>query len=229
VACGFENHETLIRAFKQRFATTPQAWRRRARESGWTRSLDQVQLVGSTSPCLGLYRHPLHPNKDTTREGAMSYEITTRTVEAIPVLYQARKVETDGVGAALAEVLPAVFGYAMEHGLAMAGPPFVRYVDTSPAFVSIEGGVPLVEEASEPPAEAGIRTGWLHGGSVAYAQHRGPYETLGNAHIAIERWIEAEGSKSVGAPWEVYITDPAEVPDPADWLTDIFWPVELGS
>ena len=42
------------------------------------------------------------------------------------------------VGDALAEVLPAVFGYVMEHGLAMAGPPVVRYVDTSPAFVSLK-------------------------------------------------------------------------------------------
>jgi AraC-like DNA-binding protein/effector-binding domain-containing protein len=231
MACGFENHETLIRAFKQRFGATPQDWRRRARDAGWTHRLDQVGLVGSTSACITLYNKPIKTAaaaraKERNMSDEATYEITSRTVEAVPVLYQARRVEADAVGAVLAEVLPAVFGYVMEQGLAMAGPPVVRYVETSPAFVSIEGGIPLVDEAPEPPADTGIRAGWLHGGTVAYAQHRGPYETLGQAHAALDRWIDAEGAKSVGPPWEVYITDPAEVPDPADWLTDVFWPIE---
>lgn len=28
-----------------------------------------------------------------------------------------------------------------------------------------------------------------------------------------------------GPPWETDITDPAEVPDPADWLTEVVWPI----
>ncbi len=230
MACGFENHETLTRAFRRRFGATPQAWRRRARAAGWDHSVDQVRLVGSVSPCVGLYHRPVRSpstTRPTTRKrDAMSHEITTRTVEATPVLYQARRVEAEAIGPALAEILPAVFGYAMEQGLAMAGPPLVRYVESSPAFVSIEAGVPLVDEPPQPAADTGISAGWLHGGTVAHTQHRGPYETLGEGHAAIDRWIDAEGAKSVGAPWEVYITDPAEVPDPADWLTDIFWPID---
>jgi AraC family transcriptional regulator len=55
----------------------------------------------------------------------------------------------------------------------------------------------------------------------------GPYETLHETHAAVERWIEANGGKVAGAPWEVYLTDPGEVPDPAEWQTEIVWPVEL--
>ena len=28
-----------------------------------------------------------------------------------------------------------------------------------------------------------------------------------------------------GAPWESYITDPADHPDPKDWRTEIYWPL----
>jgi effector-binding domain-containing protein len=41
-----------------------------------------------------------------------------------------------------------------------------------------------------------------------------------------ERWMEAQGFRAAGAPWEAYLTDPAEHPDPADWRTEICWPIE---
>ena len=31
--------------------------------------------------------------------------------------------------------------------------------------------------------------------------------------------------KAGGAPWEVYISDPGEVPDPAEWITEIVHPL----
>ena len=36
----------------------------------------------------------------------------------------------------------------------------------------------------------------------------------------IERWIEANGYRTNGAPWEWYVTDPGQHPNPADWRTD---------
>ncbi len=27
------------------------------------------------------------------------------------------------------------------------------------------------------------------------------------------------------APWESYVTDPAQHPDPADWRTEVYWPL----
>ena len=55
--------------------------------------------------------------------------------------------------------------------------------------------------------------------------HAGTYETLSNAYAALEAWIEANGFTPAGAPWEYYITDPAEHPDPKDWKTGVYWPI----
>jgi AraC family transcriptional regulator len=42
----------------------------------------------------------------------------------------------------------------------------------------------------------------------------------------VQAWIEANGHRAAGAPWEVYITDPADHPEPADWRTEVIWPLE---
>ena len=56
--------------------------------------------------------------------------------------------------------------------------------------------------------------------------HTGPYDKLTEAHAAIQVWIEDQGLVTAGAPWESYVTDPADYHDPADWKTEIFWPVK---
>ena len=55
--------------------------------------------------------------------------------------------------------------------------------------------------------------------------HTGSYDQLQDAYGAIQQWIEAEGLVADGAPWESYVTDPAEHPDPRDWKTEVFWPL----
>ena len=49
---------------------------------------------------------------------------------------------------------------------------------------------------------------------------------LGATYDEIERWIAAEGLTIAGPPWEVYVTDPGQTPNVADWRTQILWPVK---
>jgi AraC family transcriptional regulator len=56
--------------------------------------------------------------------------------------------------------------------------------------------------------------------------HSPYYDGLNEANAAVYAWIQEQGLVVAGPPWEVYVTDPGEVPDPQDWRTEIFWPVE---
>lgn len=112
------------------------------------------------------------------------------------------------------------FPYAQQAGLAMAGPPFTRYPSTGPGLYTIEVGMPLVAPAE---GQGEIEAGSLAGGPVAMAVHAGPYEQLHEIFAALERWIESSGYKKQDAPWESYVTDPADYPDPADWRTEVYW------
>lgn len=217
-ASGFSNHETFTRAFTAQFGESPSRWRSSRRS---TLEPDHARTAASISRCMTLYHRPL-----TRKDPAMTYEITTKTVEAIPILYQAHKVAHEDIGGVLAQCLPAVFGYVMENGLQPAGHPFVRYAGMSAAFFEIEAGIPLVTAPeTSPPAETAILSGELPAGPVAATIHKGPYEGLRDAYAALERWLEDSDVEATGAPWEVYLTDPGEVPDPADWLTEVSFPI----
>ena len=54
------------------------------------------------------------------------------------------------------------------------------------------------------------------GGEAAVCVHRGAYDEMGNAYLAIDRWIAANGRESAGCTWEIY-GDPT--PDPANTET----------
>ena len=58
--------------------------------------------------------------------------------------------------------------------------------------------------------------------------HAGPYDQLPDAYAAIEAWMDSNGRAARSAPWELYVTDPAEHPDPKDWRTEVYWPLETG-
>lgn len=154
----------------------------------------------------------------------MSYTIVTKQVEETPVLVQRRKVTREELGPALGEMLPAVFAFASRTGVGPAGAPFVRYtaMESSEGF-SIEAGLP-VTKATE--GEGEIHSCSLPGGKVAMTVHKGPYEELHLAHRALEAWVEENGARSAGARWEAYINDPVEVGDPAEFLTEVYLPIE---
>ena len=152
----------------------------------------------------------------------MKYSIIERTLSPQPVLVARRRVKRVEIAKALGELLGAVFLHAQRAGATITGQPFTRYLEWGPAMFSIESGLPI---ASRIEGEGDILADTLPGGSAAVTTHLGPYEQLFDAHAAVQLWLEESSRRAAGAPWEVYVTDPADYPDPKDWRTDIFWPI----
>ena len=82
-----------------------------------------------------------------------------------------------------------------------------------------------VASRGAPVGEGDVVADMLPGGLVATTMHEGPYDRLTDAHAAIQQWVEEQGLKAAGAPWESYVTDPGECPDPKDWQTEVIWPL----
>jgi AraC family transcriptional regulator len=88
----------------------------------------------------------------------------------------------------------------------------------------IEGGITV----AEPPATAlsnGIEAIMIPSGRAVVTIHRGPYDSLPESYQEIEKWMRDRQMAAAGAPWETYLTDPGEHPDPATWETEIVQPV----
>lgn len=222
LSCGFETHESFCRAFRRHFEMTPSEYRARGFVAG-ADSVEHAAFVRNTAPCIGLYRTPATPRPEMKD---MTYSITKTQITPQPVLVVRRRIKPLEVAATLAEVLGQVFQYAQQNGIALAGQPFTRYIEWGPGVWTIEAGLPVTVHAPTTSATGDVRSDVLPGGFVATTTHTGPYEKLNEAHAAVQQSIEAEGLRPAGAPWEVYTTDPADFPDPNDWKTDIFWPVE---
>lgn len=152
----------------------------------------------------------------------MPYSITSKEIAAQPVLIVERRVKASEIAATLAESLGQVFQQGQVSGAAFAGQPFTRYIDWGPGMITIQAGMPI---AAPGRSQGEVRAEMLPGGFAATTVHRGAYDRLSEAHAAVQVWLEEQGLKSGGAPWEVYVTDPADYPNPADWKTEIFWPI----
>lgn len=152
----------------------------------------------------------------------MTYAMELRTIQSRPIVGIRVTTVPAELGATMDQLLPEVWGYLEGRGVQPAGPPFARYHDYGAERVDLEAGLPV----SEPVAGEGrIAAGELPAGRAAVTWHVGPYDTLREAYDALASWIAAQGHRSAGAPWEVYWTDPGEVPDPAEWKTEVFWPL----
>jgi AraC family transcriptional regulator len=214
LSCGFRSHEAFCRAFRRTFGMRPSAYRSR----GFADNVEKhAALVTSVGPCIRLF----HTSRSHTNE-VMDYTITTKQIAPQPVLVVRRRIKPSEIAATLAEVLGGVFQHAQRTGAALAGQPFTRYRESGPGLITIEAGMPVAAPAS---GDGNILADTLPGGFVATTIYSGPYDGLTAAHAAVQVWIEQQGLVAAGGPWETYVTDPADYPDPADWKTEIFWPL----
>jgi len=152
----------------------------------------------------------------------MDYSITKKEIPPQPVLVVRRRVKPSEIAATLAAEFHRIFLHAQKTGAVMAGQPLTRYVEWGPGLVTIEPGLPITAPGS---GEGDIAADTLPGGLAATTTHFGAYDKLTEAHAAVQVWIEAQGLSPRGAPWEIYVTDPGDYPDPKDWKTEIFWPL----
>jgi AraC family transcriptional regulator len=220
--CGFKSHEVFCRTFRRHFGTTPHVYRKRgfAQRVSSAQGREHARLVTQVGRCIGLF----HIREDErTHKNEMTYSITKKQLSAQPVLVIRRKVKLSELAKTLGETFGQIGVYTRRAGIAMAGPPLTRYIEWGPGLLTIEAGMPV---AMSTPGEGEIKAETLPGGWAAVTIHAGPYDGLSEAHAAVQQWIEAEGLAAAGGPWESYITDPGDFPDPKDWKTEIFWPVE---
>jgi effector-binding domain-containing protein len=104
----------------------------------------------------------------------------------------------------------------------MAGPPFCRYTAWRERDCDIEGGCPVVGEVQ---GSGEVLAGTLGGMRALMGEYSGPYDGLGSAHEAIRTYIGEHGLEASEAPFEIYVTDPEEEPDPSKWITNVYWPI----
>jgi effector-binding domain-containing protein len=123
--------------------------------------------------------------------------------------------------------IPAAYAeigvYLQELGEQIVAPPMLVC-----PFADEEGLVPI--ESAGPtarplPGRGRIESRILPGCTGVSLIHKGPYEELCRSYQVLEERFREHELELVGDPREIYLTDPQEVPDPADYVTEIVWPI----
>lgn len=129
----------------------------------------------------------------------------------------------------LTDRIGEVSGWLAQRGIAPAGPPFLRYnVIDMERLLDVEAGFPVTAAVE---GDGRVIAGVLPAGRYATAIHAGHFDGLIGAVRSLLQWADAQGlewdmsSASDGEHWgcrlEIYLTDPGEQPDPAEWRTQL--------
>jgi effector-binding domain-containing protein len=109
-------------------------------------------------------------------------------------------------------LLDEVYAFVRAGGATQEGHNVMLYLDDVP---NVEVGV-QVTGSFEPSGR--VIPSMLPAGQVASTVHRGPYEALEEAHVALKAWCASHRHALTGVRWEIY-GDWHE--DPADLETEV--------
>ena len=153
-------------------------------------------------------------------------EIETKAIPATEVAYVTKKGSFELIPAAMGEL----FAFVGRVGVPPVGMPSGVYFndprDTPIEEMVWELQVPVPPDAPETrEGEFGVKT--MPERLVAFAVHRGPYDSVAPTYDALAAWTAREGYRMAGPPEEVYFSPPDV---PADQiLTEIRFPIVKAS
>ena len=151
------------------------------------------------------------------------YEVVMKSVPAQSVAALRGTVPTY---ADIEQLFNEICPFIEQNKVQWIGPPVALYHDMEyrERDVDIEVCVPVAGAVPDHPR---IRAMELPAcPAMACTIHKGPYEKLIEAYTFMMQWIEDNGYRITGPDREVYLQGPEPGTNPADYVTEILFPVE---
>lgn len=106
-------------------------------------------------------------------------------------------------------------------GVQMTGAPSALYYtwDEQTGSTNMAAAIPV----SGPAQITDTEMITIPAGKTLMIDYYGPYDKIGDAHVALDQYIQETGAAVTSPAIEEYITDPATEPDTAKWLTRIYY------
>jgi effector-binding domain-containing protein len=110
-----------------------------------------------------------------------------------------------------------------DQGMHPVGPLFSYHHRRPSDTFDFDIGFPVAKAIEE---SGRVTNGSLPEGTLVRSVYQGPYERLSEAWTALQEWVRKEGLPESGRFYERYLTNPDEVKDSAEYLTELNWVVE---
>jgi len=174
------------------------------------------------------YEEGLNNLKDLVEsKPAFNADISTTEADAITYLairqtFDVTNPETIGPQMGLA--YGKIGAHMGANNIEGAGMPMSVYISLDSISWVADIAIPVVGDNAEGAGD--IIAGATTGGKVVIGIHMGDYNKLETTHSEIMQYIEFKGLEVVGNAYEIYVTNPGQVQDTAQWQTDVYYPVK---
>ncbi len=144
-------------------------------------------------------------------------------------MYATGACKQSEVSSKMAQMFPMVMSYVMANNLEMAGRPFTLYdeVNSEQGTMIMSVCIP-VRERVVTPGGSQVLCGFIEPGKYMNTTLQGNYTNLHEAWQKTTNGLQKEGVEEdkERKPFEIYMTDPTQVTNPADWVTEIYLPIK---
>ena len=154
------------------------------------------------------------------RGALVPLQVTIKEIPSTPILGVEFRGSPDAIGPSADRAYQRLFEALGKREVTPAGPPRLAYLDVAGDTWTMEASVPV---SSATAIDDDIVARDFPGGKVASTIHRGPYDELGIAYRELEKWISDNGHEPTGPCFDVYLNEPWETADPADYETEACW------
>lgn len=150
-------------------------------------------------------------------------KIEETTIQSQPVMIVKATCTLQEIPEVLGRSYQKILESNKKNGLKETGSPFAIYYAFSPEKVELAAGMPVDKPGKN---DGSVEASEIKGGKVVLAHHYGSYEATEATHQKIDAYLKEKGLTAAGAPWEVYVTDPAVETDQSKWYTQIYYPIQ---
>jgi hypothetical protein len=151
------------------------------------------------------------------------YEIIEEEIPAANYFCTKGTVKFDSIQSFFGPGMMRVMEMAAEGKLTVTGPPAGIYwsSDRSAGVSEMAAGIPVKEETVKAPKEFSLFR--APGGKALVVSFYGAYDSIHQAHAAIEKYRAAYNLRQSTLVIESYMTDPAAEQDTSKWLTKVMY------
>ncbi len=178
-----------------------------------------------------MYKTGLNSLETKVKEELAKYTVNVDGVTLYPggfYMYNTTAAKMSDIGTKMAPMMGQVAGFMEQGNIQSSGMPFTIYnnVDQTTGNVIFSTAIPVRERVITPEG-SDVLCGYMEPVRTVKTTLKGDYTNLDKAYAAgaaymAENQLPAHPSAKM---FEVYVTDPGNVSNPADWVTEVYMPV----
>ena len=152
----------------------------------------------------------------------LNKDLKVELKEKQPLIVMSRRATTSMSN--VSSVIGKVFEDIFKMNLQPAGPVMTAYYDKEfdVENTDLEICIPINISVN---TEKNDKIKEFPGGLHACCTFVGPYSKLGEAYAKVMKWIEVNGYRCIGAPFDIYLTGPRIDKNPDEFVTEVCFPV----